>query len=65
MTESFVLFRCMIRRLKSEVLTQLPAKRRHMIVLDPSMVNTKTKDMKEKAREMQKKSLSKDERRFA
>ncbi|XP_054712629.1 SWI/SNF-related matrix-associated actin-dependent regulator of chromatin subfamily A-like protein 1 [Uloborus diversus] len=36
----------MIRRLKSEVIKQLPSKSRQMIVLDPSRVSTKSKVLK-------------------
>lgn len=32
----------MIRRLKKDVLSQLPSKRRQMVVLDPSLIKTKT-----------------------
>ena len=41
--------RFMIRRLKSDVLSQLPAKSREMIILDPSLVKSKSKVMQEKA----------------
>ena len=40
MTERF-----MIRRLKSNVLSQLPSKLRQMIVLDPSLVQSKSREM--------------------
>ncbi|CAG7838280.1 unnamed protein product [Allacma fusca] len=39
----------MIRRLKSEVLKQLPSKRRQMIILDPSLVRIKSKHLQSKA----------------
>ena len=54
----------MIRRLKSDVLTQLPSKRRQMVILDPTLVSSKTREMKAKATEMQTKSLSSDQRRY-
>ncbi len=60
---AFFFARCMIRRLKSEVLTQLPSKRRQMIILDPSLVSSKSKEMYLKATEIQKKSLSSEQRR--
>ena len=44
--------RFMIRRLKSEVLTQLPSKMREMIILDPSLVKSKSKVMQDKALSM-------------
>ena len=44
--------RFMIRRLKSEVLTQLPAKSREMIILDPSLVKSRSKVMQEKAKRL-------------
>jgi len=36
----------MIRRLKSDVMTQLPPKRREMVILDPTKISTNTKSMK-------------------
>ena len=53
----------MIRRLKSEVLSQLPSKQRQMIILDPAAIKTKSKEMDEQAKLMGKKSLSSSERR--
>ena len=53
----------MIRRLKSQVLSQLPSKQREMIILDPSLVKTKSKEMDERAKKMGLKSLSSTERR--
>ena len=38
----------MIRRLKSEVLSQLPSKQRQMIILDPAAIKTKSKEMSSK-----------------
>ena len=40
--------RFMIRRIKSDVLSQLPSKSREMIILDPSLVKSKSKVMQEK-----------------
>ena len=37
---------CLIRRLKSEVLSELPAKQRQMVILDPGAVKSKSKEMK-------------------
>lgn len=53
----------MIRRLKSEVLTQLPSKQREMILLDPGLINSKSKEMEMQAKKMGLKSLSQIERR--
>jgi len=39
----------MIRRLKTEVLSQLPSKQRQMIVLDPCSIKSNTKSMQSKA----------------
>lgn len=36
----------MIRRVKSQVLSQLPSKQRQMIILDPSLVKCHTSEMK-------------------
>ena len=47
-----MLQRFMIRRLKSEVLSQLPSKQRQMIVLDPSLVKSKSREMQNQARQM-------------
>ena len=44
MTERF-----MIRRLKSNVLSQLPSKLRQMIVLDPSLVQSKSREIHARA----------------
>jgi len=52
----------MIRRLKSDVLAQLPSKKREMVVLDPTLIST-SKDMKGKAAQMQRKNLSNTEKR--
>ncbi|OWF39059.1 SWI/SNF-related matrix-associated actin-dependent regulator of chromatin subfamily A-like protein 1 [Mizuhopecten yessoensis] len=52
----------MIRRLKKEVLTQLPAKTRQMVVLDPSSIKI-NKDMKTDCKAMNVKGLKGLERR--
>ena len=54
MTELKILMeeRFMIRRVKSDVLSQLPSKSREMIILDPTLVKSKSKVMQEKAQSM-------------
>ncbi|XP_014235599.1 SWI/SNF-related matrix-associated actin-dependent regulator of chromatin subfamily A-like protein 1 [Trichogramma pretiosum] len=49
---------CCIRRLKKDVLTQLPTKIRQKIILDPHLIKTATKEMKESAKQMQKENLN-------
>ena len=49
--------RVMIRRLKSEVLQQLPSKQRTTVTLDPAGVETKTKVMKDRRAENAKDNL--------
>ncbi|XP_031779096.1 SWI/SNF-related matrix-associated actin-dependent regulator of chromatin subfamily A-like protein 1 [Nasonia vitripennis] len=49
---------CLIRRLKSDVMTQLPSKIRQKIILDPHMIKAATKEMEAASKEMQKKSLT-------
>lgn len=44
---------CLIRRLKSDVLKQLPAKIRQIIILDPSLISSGTKKMQEMAAKLQ------------
>lgn len=45
----------MIRRLKSDVLSQLPAKQRKMVVVTPEGINTRTKaELAAAAKEMAK-----------
>ena len=53
MTELSILLkeRCLIRRLKSDVLQQLPGKMRSTITLDPAYVDTKSKTMTSKKAE--------------
>jgi len=55
--------RCMIRRLKSDVLQQLPSKQRCLVVLDPAGVDTSNKIMKEKKKENEKNNLKGMDRR--
>jgi len=59
MTELSLLLqeRCMIRRLKQEVLDQLPAKQRCMVLLDPAGVTSGSREMKEKRKEAEKEGL--------
>ncbi|KAB7505671.1 SWI/SNF-related matrix-associated actin-dependent regulator of chromatin subfamily A-like protein 1, partial [Armadillidium nasatum] len=47
----------MIRRLKSDVITQLPPKQRMTIILDPSSIKLNSKSMKEAAINFKKESL--------
>lgn len=55
----------MIRRLKSDVIKQLPDKFRQMIVLDPSLVSTKSKVLKAMYCKMQQENLKGMEKRGA
>ncbi|KAG8198721.1 hypothetical protein JTE90_023489 [Oedothorax gibbosus] len=55
----------MIRRLKSDVIKQLPDKFRQMVVLDPSLVSTKSKVLKAMYNKMQAEDLKGMERRGA
>ena len=50
--------RCMIRRLKTEVLGQLPSKKRICVILDPAGVESKTKEMDEGRKKTEKKGLN-------
>ncbi|XP_067014077.2 SWI/SNF-related matrix-associated actin-dependent regulator of chromatin subfamily A-like protein 1 [Anabrus simplex] len=60
MEELQLLLECrfMIRRLKSDVITQLPAKMRQVVVLNPSSVTSGTKQMKHFEKELQNKKAS-------
>ncbi|XP_011876001.1 PREDICTED: SWI/SNF-related matrix-associated actin-dependent regulator of chromatin subfamily A-like protein 1 [Vollenhovia emeryi] len=49
---------CMIRRLKVDVLNQLPPKIRQVIILDPALIKAGTKQMKEMSLKMQKKATA-------
>ena len=54
----------MIRRMKSEVLPQLPSKQRKMVILDPNLVKSKSNIMKNQAKQYKNdKSMSSTERR--
>ena len=56
--------RLMIRRMKSEVLLQLPSKQRKMVILDPNLVKSKSSIMKNQAKQYKNdKSMSSTERR--
>lgn len=55
--------RLMIRRMKSDVLSQLPSKLRQVIILDPGQVKSKSREMKSQVNLFSKTSLSKGERR--
>ena len=54
--------RCMIRRLKAEVLNELPSKQRFSIILDPAGVDTKNAALKEKKKKTEKKGLNGSEK---
>jgi len=54
---------CMIRRLKSEVLKQLPSKQRCMVVLDPTVVDASNKSMRDKEKAVQKSGVHGMEKR--
>ncbi|XP_063984206.1 SWI/SNF-related matrix-associated actin-dependent regulator of chromatin subfamily A-like protein 1 isoform X2 [Diachasmimorpha longicaudata] len=47
----------LIRRLKSEVLTQLPEKVRQIVMLDPELIKEGTKEMKKMAEKLQQSTL--------
>lgn len=55
--------RFMLRRIKADVLAQLPAKLRQMVILDPTAVKSKSKEMQSQAKMMEDRSLNKSERR--
>lgn len=52
----------MVRRLKQEVLTQLPSKQRTMVVLDPAGVDTGSTEMKDRRQENEQASTQVDKR---
>lgn len=56
---------CMIRRLKSDVLSQLPDKIRQVVILDPLLIKVGTKEMEEIGNTLQRKTLSSVERHSA
>ncbi|KAL6260216.1 hypothetical protein P5V15_007751 [Pogonomyrmex californicus] len=45
---------CMIRRMKTDTLNQLPSKTRQVIILDPLLVKAGTKEMEKMSQQMQK-----------
>ena len=53
---------CVIRRLKNDVLIQLPSKRREVIILDPDLIKAGTKEMVEMSETLERKSLNGVER---
>lgn len=55
----------MLRRLKKDVISQLPSKQRSMVILDPGLVRTNLTDLKKAAKEMGKENLKGMERRGA
>ncbi|CAG0890319.1 unnamed protein product [Darwinula stevensoni] len=55
--------RIMIRRLKSEVISQLPAKRRQMVMLDPSEVKNNSREMKHFSKMLKSATLKTTEKR--
>ncbi|XP_033228267.1 SWI/SNF-related matrix-associated actin-dependent regulator of chromatin subfamily A-like protein 1 isoform X2 [Belonocnema kinseyi] len=56
---------CLIRRVKTDVLNQLPAKVRQVVVLDPYLIEVGTKEMEESALKLQRKTLTSSERHSA
>ncbi|XP_015509270.1 SWI/SNF-related matrix-associated actin-dependent regulator of chromatin subfamily A-like protein 1 isoform X1 [Neodiprion lecontei] len=52
---------CLIRRIKSEVLTQLPSKIREVVILDPKLIKTETQKMKKIAEAVQRESFRNSE----
>ncbi|XP_071802935.1 SWI/SNF-related matrix-associated actin-dependent regulator of chromatin subfamily A-like protein 1 [Asterias amurensis] len=52
----------MIRRLKQDVMTELPSKTRQMVLMDPSVVKTNSKALKNAADEMGKNKSKSDDR---
>lgn len=55
----------MIRRLKSDVISQLPSKVRQMVILNPEVINSKSKDMKHCVEKLDQQNLTGTERRGA
>ncbi|XP_017752379.1 PREDICTED: SWI/SNF-related matrix-associated actin-dependent regulator of chromatin subfamily A-like protein 1 [Eufriesea mexicana] len=56
---------CVIRRLKSEVLNQLPTKKREVIILDPDVIKVSTKEMVQMSQKLERKVLNGMERHCA
>ncbi|XP_070565988.1 SWI/SNF-related matrix-associated actin-dependent regulator of chromatin subfamily A-like protein 1 [Ptychodera flava] len=67
MTELQILLeeRIMIRRLKKDVLQQLPSKTRQMILMDPGVVKTNSQSLKAAAKQMARAGQNKKEQRGA
>jgi len=55
----------MIRRLKSNVISQLPPKVRQMVILNPEVINSKSAEMKQCAKKLEEANLTGMERRGA
>ncbi|PNF23884.1 hypothetical protein B7P43_G13718, partial [Cryptotermes secundus] len=55
----------MIRRLKSDVISQLPSKVRQMVILNPEVINSKSKDMKRCVEKLDQEYLTGTEKRGA
>uniref|UniRef100_A0A2Z5TRI1 Putative SWI/SNF-related matrix-associated actin-dependent regulator of chromatin subfamily A-like protein 1 n=1 Tax=Reticulitermes speratus TaxID=60591 RepID=A0A2Z5TRI1_9NEOP len=55
----------MIRRLKSDVISQLPPKVRQMVILNPEEINSKSAEMKRCAKKLEEENLTGMERRGA
>lgn len=53
---------CVIRRLKNDVLNQLPAKKREVIILDPGLIKVGTKEMVEISKKLEREVLNGVER---
>ncbi|XP_076382989.1 SWI/SNF-related matrix-associated actin-dependent regulator of chromatin subfamily A-like protein 1 isoform X3 [Megalopta genalis] len=53
---------CVIRRLKTEVLNELPSKKREVIILDADLIKDSTKEMKEICKKLEHKGLNGIER---
>lgn len=49
---------CVIRRLKNDVLNQLPAKKREVIILDPGLIKVGTKEMVEISKKLEREVLN-------
>ncbi|XP_015607766.1 SWI/SNF-related matrix-associated actin-dependent regulator of chromatin subfamily A-like protein 1 isoform X2 [Cephus cinctus] len=61
----FLEVRCLLRRLKSDVLKQLPSKIRQVIMLDPLLIESGTKEMKQAIKNYEKKSIKGTDRHNA
>ncbi|CAL7946842.1 unnamed protein product [Xylocopa violacea] len=56
---------CVIRRLKNDVLNQLPSKKREVVMLDPDLIAVGTKDMIQISKQLERKVLTGMERHTA